>query len=115
MLGNVEEMARMSLLELKALEKRMKTSYDFIKGHLMRRMEDQVRRAELAALKVLLNEFSLCCATYSTSMKVNIVRVRSLFERAGGHCCPSLRTRVPMPFMVRCSGIGSYARFLINL
>lgn len=52
MLGNPTELGSMSLLELKALERRMKTSYDFIYDHLLRRMEGQMKKAGLAALKV---------------------------------------------------------------
>jgi hypothetical protein len=52
MLGNPNELGSMSLLELKALERRMKTSYDFIYDHLLRRMEGQMKKAGLAALKV---------------------------------------------------------------
>lgn len=52
MLGNPNALGSMSLLELKALERRMKTSYDFIYDHLLRRMEGQMKKAGLAALKV---------------------------------------------------------------
>jgi len=54
MLGNPNELGSMSLLELKALERRMKTSYDFIYDNLLRRMEGQMKKAGLAALKVCL-------------------------------------------------------------
>lgn len=60
MLGNPNELGSMSLLELKALERRMKTSYDFIYDNLLRRMEGQMKKAGLAALKAASADCAMC-------------------------------------------------------